>query len=340
MKKRYIVEAEAKLFLYLPTTDAITELGSSKIITDEDMHFRNLEHISVMLTDEEVVFLQSRGLHPRPEGSSNNIMLGADYERVFSLHHKTLKKSLDGSGVKVGVLDTGCNDFATYGVNVVDITDGYNFITNAEGFVDGHGHGTRVCSIIKRIIAPGSDVYAIKMIADSGYATETAVLGALDYAADEQLDFLNLSWTYFSYPIWDAINVVMAGGTVVCAASGNNTTDTFTLLPASLPGVIAVNAITEGRQPYYKNITPQPGITGSHGIDVACAGIATEGYNRANTYSGGWGTSFACPFFVGALALYKQELQEADNNKVVQYALKRAKKTTLSQYFGNGIVSF
>jgi subtilisin family serine protease len=340
MKKRYIVEAEAKIYLPFLTLDAITELGSSKIITNEDLHFRNLDHISVMLDEEEVTFLKSKGLNPSLEVVAQNILLASNYERIFSLHHKTIKKNLDGSGVKVGVLDTGCNNFATFNVEVANVKDGYNFITNSENWVDGFGHGTRVCSIVKRVVAPGCDLYALKTISDEVVTSETAILAALDFAIDEELDFLNLSWTFFTPSIGSAIDNVIASGTVICAASGNNTEDFYTLLPASYPGVIAVNAITEARQPVYKNIIPMPDIIGSHGVDVACGGWATEQYNVANAYVNGWGSSFACPFFVGALALYKQELQESDNNKVVQYALKRAKKTDLPQYFGSGIISF
>lgn len=122
-------------------------------------------------------------------------------------------------------------------------------------------------------------------------------------------------------------------------ALGNSSFDTWTLLPASLPGVVAVNAVTESSDPYYKNINPNT-LPGCHGITVVCAGVASEGYNRAGGYGGGFGTSFVCPFFVGALAVYKEELQEADNAKVLDYALRRAKKTTQPAYFGAGFVTF
>ena len=339
MKSRYIVEAEAKSLLPIQTSDAITELGSNKIITDEGLHFRNLSHISVMLTPDEAKYLETKGLNPVPEKIGSNITLASDYERVLSLHHKTKKKGITGAGSKVAVLDSGCNDFATFGVTVCDVTGGYNFIDEQVGWVDDLGHGTRCCSIIKRLVAPSCEVHALKMINSFGGTTESAILTALDYCIDNQIDFINLSWTFYTEAIHAAIDACMDAGIVVCAATGNNASaDDFTLLPAGIPRVAAVNAIQENRQFIYRNIIPIPGDF--HGVTVACGGWATEGYNRANTYSSGWGTSFACPFFIGVLACYKEELKEPDNFKVLEYTLKRAKKTDQSQYFGRGVVSF
>jgi len=337
---RYIVESEAKNYLSLPTEDAIDELGSSKTITDEGLHFRNLSYISVILTEEQVSLLRSKGLDPTPEKYEENISLGLDYERVLSLHHKTKKKGIDGSGVKIAVLDSGCNDFATFGVDVVDVDAGYNFIDEQVGWLDDFGHGTRVCSAIKKPItgiAPNCELHAVKMISSFGGTWESAVLASLDYCIDNDIDFINLSWTFDTLSIRDAIALCVDAGIVVCAASGNSTVDAYTLLPAALPDVVAVNAIVEDRTPVYKNIIPPPGDF--HGVTVACGGWNTEGYNRTNAYSGGFGTSFACPIFVGALACYKQELQEEDNYKVLDYVLKRILKTE-SPYFGQGLITF
>jgi len=334
--KRYIVEYEAKEILNLPTEDAIDELGSDKLITNEGLHFRNLSHISVILTDEQVKRLKTKGLNPTPEKKEDNVCLGVDYERVFSLHHKTKKKAVNGTGVKVAVLDSGCND----AINIVDVTAGYNFITNTSNWVDGYGHGTRVCSIIKTLTATGCELHAVKMISDGGSTTESAVLAGIDYCIDNEIHFMNLSWTFYTTAVNEAIEQCINAGIVVCAAAGNDTEEWYTLLPASLPGVVAVNAITEARQPVYRNVIPMLEVPGSHGIDVACAGWASESISRLNSYSASYGTSFACPFFVATLACYKQELNESDNYRVLDYVYKTLKKVEDTTYFGRGLVTF
>lgn len=339
--KRYIVDKAAAQILNLQTESAVEKLSESVKITDENLHFESVPYVSVMLTDEQVTELREQGIFPKEERVENNVLLGADYERLRSFYFKTQKKGITGKGAKVAVLDTGCNNFGAYGVTPVPVDFEINVADANPGITDVHGHGTRVASNIHSSIgmANGCELHFIKTLNDSGYLFESAAVAAFDYVLQNNIDFVNLSWTFWTPAVQAAIEAVIANGTVVCAASGNNGETTWTLLPASLPGVVAVNACQENGLPYYKNTTPNT-LPGCHGITVACAGVASEGLNRAGGYGGGFGTSFACPVFVAALACYKEELNEPDNNKVLEYALRRAKKQTDVTSFGAGLVSF
>lgn len=334
--KRYIVDRSVLSLLDVETKSAISELGQSKVITNEALHFNSLPYVSLMLTDEQVKLLKVNDVSVTEE-QKGGCVLGATYEKERSKFVKVQRKAITGKGVKIAVLDSGTTN------SVVTADFELNVIDAEPGVVDGFGHGTRVVSIIKHAvigIAPDCEFHMIKTIDSAGHTTESAVLAALDYVLNNNIDFVNLSWTFLTSSIKNSIAAVIANGTVVCAASGNDSTDAYTVYPAALKDVVAVNSIDEAGNPGYKNKLVPNNYTGDHGISVACSGIACEGYNRAGVYSSGWGTSFSCPFFVGLLACYKEELNESDNKKVLEYALNRALKTTQPLYFGAGIASF
>jgi minor extracellular protease Epr len=343
--KRYIVPIEVAQMLNIETKRAIDELGQAKVITDEALHFDTAPFASIMLNEEKAEELRQQGYEIREELPVGNVTLGADYERVRSFHFKTKLMGFTGKGAKVAVLDTGCNNFPAFGVNPVPVDFEANFADANPGILDQHGHGTRVASTIKAPgfgIAPDCILHFVKTLTDGGFLFESAAVAAFDYCVDQEIDFINLSWTFWTPAVQAAIEACQAAGIVVCAASGNTggTEDVMTLLPASLQGVVAVNACPENGEPYYRNVIPNNMLPNTHGITVACSGVAAEGYNRAGGYSGGWGTSFACPFFVGTLAVYKEMLQESDNNKVLEYALRRAVKKSQTIHFGAGLASF
>jgi Subtilisin-like serine proteases len=335
--KRFIVHKAAIDILGISSKSAINELSQAKLIHSETLHFDNVPYISVVLSNEQVELLRSHNIEVREEFVQSNVTLGADYEKIRSLYHKTKKKALSGKGVKVAVLDSGCN------TAIVPVNYQANVIDANPGITDILGHGTRVCSIINHPIigiSNGCEFHMIKTVADNNSITEAAALAAFDYVIANNIDVVNLSWTYFTTALQEAINAAIANNTIVCAASGNSSFVNDTYAPACLPGVVAINAIQENGEPSYKNINAPDYYVNSHGITVACSGVATEGYNTSGVYSSGWGTSFACPFFVGAFALYKEELEESNNSKVLEYILKRTSKTLQPEYFGSGIVSF
>lgn len=335
--KRYIVDKRAAIILGIDTCCAMDTLKGDIITGDECMHFNNLPFISLPLTDEQIEILHSNDIFPNEEVTVEGVTLGSDYERIRSSAFKTKKKGVTGRGVKVGIIDSGC------ATAVVPVDFGVNFSNSAQpGVTDIFNHGTRVASIIKHPViglAPDCEFHVMKSLNDSGSLQESWALAAFDYAIDNNLDFVNISWSFVTDSINTAIQAVIDNGTVICAATGNNTTDSTISIPAGLNRVVAVNAITESGSPHYKNILYGTGGT-THGVTVACGGVSAEGYTNSGVYSIGTGTSFSSPFFVGLLACYKEELQEEDNFKVLEYALLRAKKTTQSTYFGAGIASF
>lgn len=335
--KRYIVDKAALDLLLISPLRAIDELAKEKVITDEPLIFKHLTFVSVVLSEEQVKLLIDNGFEPKEEEIIYNALLASDYEKIRSAFYKAGKRAFRGTGVKVGVLDSGCNTAFVPCEFTINFADG-------NPFQDVFGHGTKVTSIIKHPIiglAPDCIMYGIKVATDTGVLSDSAILAGLDYAIDESLDIINISFAgSTSSTMQTAIADCIAAGIMVSAASGNDIVDSFTASPATFPGVVAVNAISEDGTPYTKNIIPNPVVSGSHGITVACSGRGSECCDKNGNIVTDFGTSFSSPFFVGLFSIYKQALSGANNQEVLDYTLNRVRKTTYADYFGIGTPSF
>lgn len=336
--KRYTISKEAADLLSIRTYDAMQMLGAPIKITNEALAFKHISLVSTVLTEEAANFIRKCNLYIKEETTKHNVILAGNYETLRSFHFKVKKKGLTGRNVKVAVMDSGCVN------SVVPSEFQVNFADANPGANDVLGHGTQTASIIKHPtigLAPDCELHIVKSISDVGSMNDTMALAGLDYILDNDIDIANFSWQYFAAIIRQPIADIVANNTIICAASGNNTSGDFTALPASLPGVVAVNAINEAGGIHYRNVTPFPieGVT-THGVSVACAGVGSQTYTKNNTVSNAFGTSFSSPFFTGLLACYKEELGVSDNQLVLQHALTRARKTSQSLYFGAGVASF
>lgn len=332
---RYIVTKQALEFIQVETQLATDVLSKPVVITGEPLHYKNLPFISVVLTPEQVALLRSKGIMVTPEETKGETF-GADYEKVRTQYYrKAVPKGLTGKGVKVAIMDTGCTahcpvDFA---VNFADEDEGVSG-PNAS-------HGQMACSVMKSDIGlcNGAEVHCLKVISTGNEYFESAFLAAMDYCIEEEIDIINMSFSFASTAFDSAVAAFIAGGGIVAAAPGNATSDTAMASPAKLPNVIAVNAITEDFEAVTKNVIN----AGGHGITVACSGIDCEVVFTNGVTGTTNGTSFSAPFFVGLFACYKEELSRhktVTNAEVLEYILDRCVKLRDEKYFGYGLPTF
>lgn len=334
---RYIISKEAIPYLNLNLKLATEELAKSKVITDEALTFNNLPFISVVLTDEEVTLLKEKGFEPVSEATQTGGLLAGNYEKVRSRYYKAQKKNITGKGCKIAILDTG---LAT---SIIPVEFAINF-ASGDPVTTNPSHGTFVTSIIKDTligIAKDAQVHFLKVFDSTNTITESAILAALDYCIDNQIDIVNMSFGVIFPNVPAAINSCISAGIVMCAASGNNDPDAVVIQPACLPGVISINAIREdGIEGAGNVILPDPNPNNYHGPTVACSGITCEGRFFNGAYGTSSGTSFSCPFFVGLFACHKEEFKEPDNYKVLDCILSKCKKDIKEIYFGRGLPTF
>ncbi|MCC0069357.1 MAG: S8 family serine peptidase [Rhodobacteraceae bacterium] len=258
----------------------------------------------------------------------------------------------DGAGVRVAVLDTGIDAThpAFAGVNLIqkDFTgsgngDGHGHGTHCAGTIFGRDvGGTRIG------VAPGvTEALIGKVLGADGSGGSEMLFAAMNWASEENARVISMSLG-FDFPgladrlvtvnglpvalatsialeayrmnlrVFDSLMDLMRakvdfnGGTVVCAASGNESErqiapdfEVSASVPAAALGVVSVGALAEGANGLtvapFSNTNPvvsAPGV----GVVSAWPGGGLKSLN---------GTSMACPHVAGVTALWWQALGAA-----------------------------
>ena len=168
--------------------------------------------------------------------------------------------SFDGSGIGVGVVDTGIDN------NHVDLSVAPECYTFTNTCFDGNGHGTHVAGTIAALdndkdvvgVAPGSTTYAIKVLSDNGSGSDSTVMAGLlwVYSAtinntlNPPIKVVNMSLgrggTLNDNPLLrDTVRMLKDEGITVVVAAGNSSNAEVTqMVPATYPEVIAVASST------------------------------------------------------------------------------------------------
>ena len=257
-----------------------------------------------------------------------------------------------GAGVTVAVIDTGIDiNHPKFAGQILGSS--YNAYSGQMGLnyvQDDYGHGTHVSGIIAATqsgdpnmcgVAPEARIMAIKSnITGEGYFEEATLLRAINYAAANGADIINMSLGRSYYSGEDELEhatiaqAVANGVTIVCAAGNDGSRHAS--YPAAYPETIAVSALKAGGvfESLYSNYGPE--------IDVAAPG--TDIYSTQN--GGGYvqmsGTSMASPCAAGVAALIKSRHPEYTPGQV-QAVLRGTARSMSSggrdDYYGWGIAN-
>jgi thermitase len=144
-------------------------------------------------------------------------------------------RGVSGSGVSVGVVDTGTSAGHPDLAGQIDTARSRGFVTGdpSTDYVDGNEHGTHVSGIIAAKqdttgisgIAYGSKIVAMRVLDDAGHGSDPDIADAFDYAGDIGLKVVNasLGGTAPAPLIADAI--ASHPNTLYVIAAGNGGTD-------------------------------------------------------------------------------------------------------------------
>jgi subtilisin family serine protease len=240
------------------------------------------------------------------------------------------------SGVRIAVIDTGID--STHPVVSGRILPGFNFVENTGNTDDpvpafGYGavnvsmvallnpstvallnpdmvallndarmaytgHGTLVSGLIATV-APGAFIVPIKAFDNSGHASSLTVAKAIRYAADSNVDVINMSFN-FDQPstlIRDALDYAASKGVILVASAGNNDTEA-TVYPAIHPAVISVASTdAHDRKAQFSNYGPT--------IAVAAPGEGLISAFPGGHYAAVAGTSFSAALVSAQAALIR-----------------------------------
>lgn len=224
----------------------------------------------------------------------------------------------------------------------IDIVYRKNFIPNEDNipilFEDGSGHGTSVAGIIaakdndEGITGINEDVelYSAKVLDENNCAPVSRVIEAINWAIDEKVDIINMSFGTSTYSV-DLENVIKrakAKGILLVASAGNGGGVEY---PAAYDEVMAVGAVgADGK-------ISEESSTGFE-IDVTAPGeqISSTGAFDGIMISGG--TSMAAPHVTGIASVLWQKNKNVPADFIEKLICGSAKEAGERNQYGAGIV--
>ena len=220
------------------------------------------------------------------------------------------------SDIIIAIVDTGVD--LDHPDLIDNIVPGYNFIDEDLPPDDVYDHGTPCAGIAAATmnndigiagICAECSIMSVKVLDDQGYGDWAVIADGVVWASDNGANVISLSLgggssqEYFE----DAINYVVANGSVAIAASGNINTE-MDFWPASYEQCIAVGAMSPccERKQGVNSCDAEPGWGSTYGdqIDFMAPGVRIFSTAKRGGY---WtefnGTSSACPHVAGIVGL-------------------------------------
>ncbi|MFH0836132.1 MAG: S8 family peptidase, partial [Candidatus Micrarchaeota archaeon] len=175
-------------------------------------------------------------------------------------------KKIDGSGVKIAILDTGIKK---NNQDLDDLDDNpatsdpkvileHDFTSGDSDATDGNGHGTHVASTAAGTgqasnyqfvgVAPKAQLLIGKVLNDYGFGYDSGIIAGIEWAVDNGADVISMSLggDGDQPDLNSAVEKAVSEGVVVTVAAGNDGSDYYTIgSPARAPSAITVGAINK-----------------------------------------------------------------------------------------------
>ena len=252
-----------------------------------------------------------------PTQPTQSLPWGVDRIDAEYLWGEGITNKYNGDGITVAVIDTGIDeDHPDLDANIIG---GYNFV-KAKGVVDNtawdddNGHGTHVAGTIAAEndqygvvgVAPGANLYAIKVLNKRGSGLMSDVILGIQHAAgvdlnspnddDNAVDVISMSLSGgYSLNLANALQAAWDAGIILVAASGNDGTS-YVKWPSAHPKVISVGATDSSDSvPWWSNY--------GTGLDFVAPGVSIPSTYKGGGYKTLSGTSMACPHVAGTVAV-------------------------------------
>ena len=290
-----------------------------------------IEEIAVRDDVEKVVLNKTLSLPPSPKESASlssaHPMSSSVEDNIALIRADKVWDDLSftGSGVKVGIADSGA--LATHPdlSGKISLQATFNSIgtqtsTDAPDTSED-GHGTHVAGLIaggnasgKYIgAAPGSDLLIAKVF-DSGSATFAQVIGGVQWLIDNEAKIVNLSLGSDSVgiadPYWKAnVDTWDSLGILIVAAIGNKgPAAETTISPGNTPNALGIGNVASSDNIYSGSSRGPISWSGTDYTkpDIAAPGVSIKSACNDGAYAYMTGTSMACPHATAVAALMLQ----------------------------------
>jgi hypothetical protein len=230
-----------------------------------------------------------------------------------------------GSGVKVGILDTGSTLAGAKNFYLVDPP------ANA---ADWNGHGTAVADLIRQI-APASELLSWRVANDDGTSNSFLLAQGILAAVESGVDIINVSMGSYgnSTLLRQAVEFAQKEGVKIYASAGNEGYDQVAY-PAAYAGVVGVGAVdAAGNHLDFSN-------TGTVAMSAPGLDLVTAWTGDQSIYF--TGTSASSPIGVGVLAATMSSgstrLTAAKAYDMVVSNLDESGAPGDDEYYGSGTV--
>ncbi len=224
-----------------------------------------------------------------------------------------------GEDINVMVIDTGYTDHPDLGDGVLK-GKCKSFLEDEKFIEDRNGHGSHVAGIIGARdnhigivgVAPKCNIITVKVLGEDGTGDFEAIKNALRYAKKIQPHIVSMSLGTSTYDsgMHKLIKDLYEMNIPVIAAAGNDGRKNTINYPAKFPEVICITAYDKNGNPAKFNSTGPEVDFSAPGVDIYSTWLNKE-------YATISGTSMACPFVSGIVALLiaKHNIQERTTGK-------------------------
>jgi subtilisin len=270
-------------------------------------------------------------------------------------NNSSLTSTSGGDGIKIAVLDTGVQtshiDLSQNAEQCKDFTVGSSY-TNGS-CTDRNGHGTHVAGTALANggsdglgiygVAPQSELWAYKVLTDSGSGYSDDIAAAIRHAADEGtrtgskvIISMSLGSSVKDSLISSAVDYAYGKGALVIAAAGNSGSGDNTIgYPGALVNAVAVAALENVQQNGTYRVanfssrgnsaTDGDYIIGERDIEISAPGASIESTWINSGYNTISGTSMATPHVSGLAAKIWSSNKSQSNVQVRAELQRRAK---------------
>ena len=253
-----------------------------------------------------------------------------------------------GAGVTVGLVDSGVSPLGDTRDNLLvgaDFSSGPTSIGPAHIDTDTDSHGTTMAVLIAgtgsgvglRGLAPEAKILPVRMQKQTGEDPDK-ITDAVKWATAQHVKVINMSLGTAATPdLTAAVKAAEDADIVVVAAAGNAGT-AHVIVPAALPGVIAVGAIDDtGARWNYSNFGPQ--------IALTAPGVGIPVEDASGVPKTARGTSNATAYVTASVALVRAMHPDWTAGQTIRALLATATKAggsaglTRNDKYGYGIVN-
>lgn len=329
----------SKTFQQLPVAYENIWLAHGAIADLDEKQIRQLQQLPWV----QRIHTLGRRVHLAKFRDSTSTYRTYGLEKIRLPSFQQAHPKIDGSGVRVGIIDTGIEaSHPAFGGKNILFRD---FTSNRTDPYDDHGHGSHVAGTIaghplrgQEIgVAPGADLVIAKAFDQRGDSVDQKLLEALQWIAENNVQILSASWTFepdlssldpSKEPFCIAVEMLDRLGILPVFAAGNEGSAEATIgIPAACPKAIAVAATDESDQvadfssrgpARWKNqVGSKP--------DIAAPGVDIESAGLGGGFAVKSGTSMATPHVAGSLALLMQNRTRHEAPRAREAILNGAK---------------